>query len=349
MGDPVLSELGECVFLERDRIVLAHGDGGLLTHRLVEGLFLRYFDNEVLGQLADAAVLEMGGRRMAVTTDSFVVKPPVFPGGDIGKLAVAGTVNDLAVSGARPLYLTAGFILEEGLEISLLENVVRSMAATAKQAGVTIVAGDTKVVERGHGDGIYVNTTGIGVAVPEASLGYSRVAEGDLVVVSGSIGEHGMAVLLAREDFGFWTTVESDCAPLADLVLPLLERFPEIKFLRDPTRGGVATVVKEVALAAKVDVTLWSERIPVSPAVSGAAEVLGMDPLYLACEGRFVAFVGPDSVDELLGELRSHPLGSGARVIGEVHKGNGRVYLRNPFGGRKLLELPSGAQVPRIC
>ncbi|MGI9952680.1 hydrogenase expression/formation protein HypE [Moorellaceae bacterium AZ2] len=330
-------------------ITLAHGDGGELTHDLINRLFLKYFDHEALQPLNDAALLPAIPGRLALTTDSFVVKPLFFPGGNIGSLAVNGTVNDLAVSGARPLYLTLALILEEGLPLPTLEEVLAAVARAAREAGVGIVAGDTKVVERGHGDQIYINTTGLGVIADNLDLGVHRIRPGDVFMVSGSVGEHGLAVLSARENFGL-TGLQSDCAALHTLILPLLEAFPkEIKWLRDPTRGGLATAAKELALSAKMDVFLEEEAIPVSDSVRGGAEILGLDYLYLANEGKFCAVVDRTAAGEVLAFLQSHPLGRQATVIGEIREGTGRAILRTSLGATRELYLLSGLQLPRIC
>ncbi|MBC7325234.1 MAG: hydrogenase expression/formation protein HypE [Moorella sp. (in: Bacteria)] len=332
-----------------ETISLAHGDGGELTHRLISDLFLKYFRDEALQLLNDATLLPALPGRLALTTDSFVVKPLFFPGGNIGTLAVNGTVNDLAVSGARPLYLTVALILEEGLPLFLLEEVIAALAAAAREAGVAIVAGDTKVVERGHGDQIYINTTGLGLAADGIDLGCHRVQPGDALICSGAVGDHGLAVLAARENFGL-EGLRSDCAPLHTLILPLLEKFPgAIKWLRDPTRGGLATTVKELALSAGVDVILSEEAIPVHASVQGAAEILGLDYLYLANEGKFCAVVDSAAAPEMLTFLRRNPLGREAAVIGEIKKGSGRAFLRTTLGATRELYLLSGQQLPRIC
>lgn len=313
-------------------------------------MFLRYFDNPLLTSLTDAASFNPPcGARLALTTDSFVVSPLFFRGGDIGKLAVSGTVNDLAVSGASPLYLTAGFILEEGLPLAVLERVVASMAATAREAGVTVVAGDTKVVGRGQADKLFVNTTGLGVIPAGVDLGYERVSPGDAVVISGFIGDHGLAVLAARQDLGVTNAPASDVAPLNGLICPLLSAFPGVKLMRDPTRGGLATTLKEIALACGVDVWLDEAAVPIRPQTRGLAEMLGLDPLYLANEGKFVALVAADEADSFVAALRRHPLGEAAAIIGEVRPGGGHVYLRTPYGGTKRLEMLAGAPLPRIC
>lgn len=352
-----------------DRILLAHGDGGLLTHRLVRDLFLKGYGGPRLREQGDAAILDPVPR-MALTTDSFVVSPIFFPGGDIGKLAVTGTVNDLAVSGAVPRYLTAGFILEEGLEIARLARVVESMAATARDCQVEIVAGDTKVVGRGQADGLYINTSGVGFVLPGTDLRYDRIRGGDAVIINGSVGEHGLAVLSRREGLEFETPIVSDCAPLSGLIGPLLERFPGIRFMRDPTRGGVATTLKEIALSAGVDIVLKEAAIPVTDAASAAAEMLGLDPLYLANEGKVLVIAPEEDAAGILEFMRAHPLGRAAGIIGRVEGpagagaqpllvagtdalgGSGwcgRVYLRTVYGGTKQLDMLAGEQLPRIC
>ncbi|WP_258360755.1 hydrogenase expression/formation protein HypE [Moorella sulfitireducens (nom. illeg.)] len=332
-----------------ETISLAHGDGGELTHQLISDLFLRYFHDEALQPLNDAALLPFPAGRLALTTDSFVVKPLFFPGGNIGTLAVNGTVNDLAVSGARPLYLTVGLILEEGLPISVLEEVIVNIATAAREAGIAIVTGDTKVVEHGHGDLIYINTTGIGVVDDCINLDYRRIRPGDVIICSGSVGDHGLAVIAARENFGL-EGLKSDCAALHTLILPLLENFSStVKWLRDPTRGGLATTMKELAQSAQVNIILSEEAIPVHDNVRGGAEILGLDYLYLANEGKFCAVVDKIAVEDVLAFLRRHSLGREAAVIGEIKKGSGRVFLRTALGATRELYLLSGLQLPRIC
>lgn len=331
-----------------ERLLLAHGDGGILTHRLIQGLFQKYFRAPELMALTDAAVLP-GSERLALTTDSFVVNPLVFPGGDIGKLAIAGTVNDLAVSGAEAKYLTAAFILEEGLELSLLEKVVASMAATAHAAGVSIVTGDTKVVERGKGDGIYINTTGLGFMRTE-ELGYHRIQAGDKIILNGGIGEHGVAVLTERNQFKLSENLQSDCMPLNGLINRLLDHFgTEIKFMRDPTRGGLATTAKEIALSSGYDLWLEEASIPVRDEVRGATELLGLDPLYLANEGKVITIASPDSAAEIVSLMQDQPEGKGAAIIGEIRAGQGRVLLQTPLGGTRMVDMLAGAPLPRIC
>lgn len=331
-----------------ERLLLAHGDGGILTHQLIQGLFQKYFRAPELMALTDAAVLS-GTPDLALTTDSFVVNPLFFPGGDIGKLAIAGTVNDLAVSGAQAKYLTAAFILEEGLEISLLEKVVASMASTARTAGVSIVTGDTKVVERGKGDGIYINTTGLGL-VRKKELGYHRIQPGDKIILNGGIGEHGLAVLTERNQFRFSESIQSDCMPLNALITPLLDQFgTDIKFMRDPTRGGLATTAKEIALSGSCDLWLEETAIPVRDEVRGATEFLGLDPLYLANEGKVLTIAAPERAAEIVRFMHQLPEGKDAAIIGEVRIGQGQVFLQTPLGGTRILDMLAGAPLPRIC
>jgi hydrogenase expression/formation protein HypE len=333
-----------------ERITLAHGAGGKATHTLIEAVFLDAFDNPLLAPLEDQAVFDVGGARLAFTTDSYVVSPLFFPGGDIGDLAVNGTVNDLAVSGARPLYLSAGFILEEGFPVADLTRIVASMAAAARAAGVQVVTGDTKVVQRGHGDGCYINTAGVGVIERPVTLGASQARPGDVVLVSGPIGDHGVTIMLARGELDLESDITSDTAPLAGLVSALLDAAPGVRCLRDATRGGVATILNEVARAADVAVVVNEAAIPVRPEVRGASEILGLDPLYLACEGRLVAVVAPDDADAALAALREHPLGAGAAVIGRVKADPPTlVLLKTEFGGTRIVDLLIGDPLPRIC
>jgi hydrogenase expression/formation protein HypE len=336
--------------LKEERITLSHGSGGKATQTLIEAVFLEAFANPLLAPLEDGAVLTAHGGRLAFTTDSFVVSPLFFPGGDIGDLAVNGTVNDLAVSGARPLWLSAGFILEEGFPVADLERIVGSMAAAAERAGVQVVTGDTKVVQRGKADGCYVNTAGVGVIERPLELGVATARPGDAVIVSGPIGEHGITIMLARGELDIESSVESDTAPLNGLVERLLDAAPGVRGLRDATRGGVATICNEVARAAGVAVVVDEETVPVRPDVRGACELLGIDPLYVACEGRLVAIVDGDQVDAAMAALRSHPLGEGAAVIGRVKDDPpGLVLLKTSFGGTRIVDLLVGDPLPRIC
>jgi hydrogenase expression/formation protein HypE len=336
--------------LKEERITLSHGSGGKATQTLIEAVFLEGFSNPMLAPLEDGAVLTAHGGRLAFTTDSYVVSPLFFPGGDIGDLAVNGTVNDLAVSGARPLWLSAGFILEEGFPVADLERIVGSMAAAAERAGVQVVTGDTKVVQRGKADGCYVNTAGVGVIERPGELGVATARPGDAVIVSGPIGEHGITIMLARGELDIESEVESDTAPLNGLVERLLDAAPGVRGLRDATRGGVATICNEVARAAGVAVVVDEDSVPVRPDVRGACELLGIDPLYVACEGRLVAVVDGDQVDAAMAALRSHPLGQGAAVIGRVRDDPpGLVLLKTSFGGTRIVDLLVGDPLPRIC
>jgi hydrogenase expression/formation protein HypE len=336
--------------LKEERITLSHGSGGKATQTLIEAVFLEAFSNPLLAPLEDGAVLTAHGGRLAFTTDSYVVSPLFFPGGDIGDLAVNGTVNDLAVSGARPLWLSAGFILEEGFPVADLERIVGSMAAAAERAGVQVVTGDTKVVQRGKADGCYVNTAGVGVIERPLELGVATARPGDAVIVSGPIGEHGITVMLARGELDIESEVESDTAPLNGLVERLLDAAPGVRGLRDATRGGVATICNEVARAAGVAVVVDEDSVPVRPDVRGACELLGIDPLYVACEGRLVAVVDGDQADAAVAALRSHPLGEGAAVIGRVRDDPpGLVLLKTSFGGTRIVDLLVGDPLPRIC
>jgi hydrogenase expression/formation protein HypE len=336
--------------LKEERITLSHGSGGKATQTLIEAVFLEAFSNPLLAPLEDGAVLTAHGGRLAFTTDSYVVSPLFFPGGDIGDLAVNGTVNDLAVSGARPLWLSAGFILEEGFPVADLERIVGSMAAAAERAGVQVVTGDTKVVQRGKADGCYVNTAGVGVIERPVELGMATARPGDAVIVSGPIGEHGITVMLARGELDIESEVESDTAPLNGLVERLLDAAPGVRGLRDATRGGVATICNEVARAAGVAVVVDEDSVPVRPDVRGACELLGIDPLYVACEGRLVAVVDGDQADAAMAALRSHPLGEGAAVIGRVRDDPpGLVLLKTSFGGTRIVDLLVGDPLPRIC
>ncbi len=335
--------------VKEERITLSHGSGGKATQTLVEAIFLDAFRNPLLEPLEDAASFTVDGARLALTTDSYVVSPLFFPGGNIGDLAVNGTVNDLAVSGARPLYLTAGFILEEGFPVADLVQVVDSMRAAAQAAGVSIVTGDTKVVQRGKADGCYVNTAGVGV-VEHPGLGVATARPGDAVLVSGPIGEHGVTVMLARGELDIEADLVSDTAPLYGLTEALLTAVPGVRAMRDATRGGVATILNEVARAANVAVVVDEEAVPVGAEVRGASELLGIDPLYVACEGRFVAVVDGAQADVALAALRAQPGGEQAAIIGRVRADPpGLVLLNTTFGGTRICDLLVGDPLPRIC
>jgi hydrogenase expression/formation protein HypE len=327
---------------------LAHGNGGRLMRELIEQLFARHLGNPLLDVNSDAATLPITTGELLVTTDGFTVKPLEFPGGNIGSLAVHGTVNDLAVSGARPLYLTLNAFIEEGFELAQLERVVAGIARAARESGVAVVAGDTKVLPRGEGGGIYLATTGVGVRASAGRLGLDRVRDGDVILVSGPVGDHGTAVMLAREQFGLRGDLASDAAS----VLPLAEaiwRLPGLRFMRDPTRGGVATVAHEIARGAGLTARLTGAMIPVREPVAAVCEMLGYDPLYLACEGRVVAVVAADEADAALAAWRAVPAGCEAQIIGRVHTGRAQVVLETEFGGERLLEELEEDPLPRIC
>lgn len=334
-----------------ERITLAHGAGGKATHTLIEAVFLEAFRNPLLEPLDDGAALTTPAGRLAFTTDSFVVSPLFFPGGDIGDLAVNGTVNDLAMCGARPMHLSAGFILEEGFPVADLRRITASMAAAADAAGVTIVTGDTKVVQRGKADGCYVTTAGVGLLERDVTLSAANARPGDVVLVSGPVGDHGITVMLARGELDISADLVSDTAPLHGIAAALLDAAGDgVRLLRDATRGGVATICNEVATSSSVAVVLEERAIPVRPVVTGAAELLGIDPLYVACEGRFVAVVAPDRADAALAALKAHPLGEGAARIGTVGDDPpGLVLLRTGFGGTRIVDLLVGDPLPRIC
>ena len=340
---------------DHPHVVLGHGGGGALSHELIEHVFLPAFSNPLLDALGDSTVLDLapdlaGGGRLALSTDSYVVRPLFFPGGSIGDLAVNGTVNDLAMSGARPLVLTAGFILEEGLPIAELAWVVDAMARAARAAGVRIVAGDTKVVERGHGDGVYVNTAGLGVVPPGVVIDGAGLRPGDVVLASGTLGDHGMAIVSVREGLEFEALIASDSAPLHGLVAAMLEACPAIRMLRDPTRGGVATSLNEIARLAAVGIEIDERSIPVSPPVAAACEMLGLDPLLVANEGKLLAVVPAASADVVLAAMRAHEFGRAAVAIGRVVAEHPRtVVMKTALGARRVVPLPIGEQLPRIC
>jgi hydrogenase expression/formation protein HypE len=338
--------------LRDSRVTMAHGGGGKAMRDLVEAVFIAAFEPagmEDQARLTNPALAEPGAR-LALTTDSYVVTPMEFPGGDIGKIAVCGTVNDLAVGGARPLWLSAAFIIEEGTEIALLSRIVASMRAEADRAGVRIVTGDTKVVERGKGDGVFVTTTGVGVIPPGCDIGAHRIRPGDAVIVNGPLGNHGAAILAARGDLALTTTVQSDCAALGHLMQATLTAAPALSAARDATRGGVASALNELAAAAGVGIEIDEARLPLHPEVRGLCEVLGLDPLYLANEGTLVAFVPKEQAEAALAAMRALPEGRGATIIGSVSSRDpGRVFMRTAFGGLRLVDMLVGEQLPRIC
>jgi hydrogenase expression/formation protein HypE len=334
-----------------DRVQLGHGSGGKMSAALLKARFLPHFANDVLAQLGDAAVVQVNGQQLAISTDTFVVNPLEFPGGNIGSLAVHGTVNDLAMMGARPVYLAAGFVLEEGLRFDVLDRVVSAMGQAAQAAGVLLVTGDTKVVERGKADGVFINTTGIGLVAPDFTPGPGRARPGDAVLVSGPLGRHGIAIMTAREGIAFETEIQSDSA----ILYPLVERLraaagPDVHTLRDPTRGGIASALNEIAAASGVGIALVERHIPVPPAVAAACEMLGFDPLYVANEGVLVAFVPEPLAEAALAALRSHSLGHDAARIGRVVDTHpGMVVLETAIGGTRVVDMLPGDQLPRIC
>jgi hydrogenase expression/formation protein HypE len=332
-------------------IVMGHGGGGKLGNELVEHLFLPAFRNPELENLGDAAVLELGGGHLAMSTDSYVVQPLFFPGGSIGELAVNGTVNDLAVSGAEPKFLSASFILEEGFALAQLAAIVEAMAKAAATAGVKIVTGDTKVVERGHGDGCYINTAGIGLLRPGITVGPHRAQPGDAILVSGTIGDHGMAIMSVREGLEFESQIRSDCAALNGMIAEVLAAAgAAIHAMRDPTRGGLASTLNEIAAASGVGVEIDEPSLPVRPEVQSACELLGLDPIYVANEGKAVFFVAPEAVDEILAILRAHPLGKDAARIGTVTAKHKRMLVaRTAMGANRVIPIQIGEQLPRIC
>ena len=332
------------------QVMLAHGGGGKLMHQLIERMFVPTFDNSLLGARHDGATFNVNGSRLAFTTDSYVVSPLFFPGGDIGSLAINGTVNDLAMCGARPLYLSAGFILEEGLPMETLWRVAQSMRQAAAEAGVEIVTGDTKVVDKGKGDGVFINTAGVGVIEHALSISPASVRPGDAVLLSGDIGRHGIAIMAVREGLSFESEITSDCAPLAGLVGALIEAGIEIHCLRDLTRGGLASALVEIAEVARVNIKIDEIAIPIREDVRGACEILGFDPLYLANEGRFVAFVAAPDAEPALSIMSSHPFGVGASIIGEVAEASSAVVtLKSRIGATRIVDMFTGEQLPRIC
>ncbi len=353
---------GSCALpiFEHKNIVLGHGSGGKLTSELIDKLFLRAFANPILDKLDDQAVLQINGARLAFTTDSFVVTPIFFPGGDIGTLAINGTVNDLAMSGARPLYLAAAFILEEGLPAEELRRIVDSMGAAARDAGVQLVTGDTKVVNRGKGDKLFITTTGIGAIERDVNISASRARPGDKILLSGYIGDHGMAIMSKRENLEFEGAIESDCAALHGLVDRMLDACDTfaadldsdhpLHCMRDPTRGGVATTLNEIASQSKVGMFLHEDQIPVRESVQGACEILGLDPLYVANEGKLIAIIAAEAADAVLQRMQDHPLGRDAKMIGEVVSEHpGMVRMETRVGGTRILDVMFGEQLPRIC
>ncbi len=334
----------------RDTILLGHGSGGKLSAALIRDVFLPAFQSPILGRLDDQAIVDVNGQRLAMTTDSFVVKPLFFPGGDIGSLAVYGTVNDLAMGGAIPLFLSVAFIIEEGFALEELRRVVDSMQQAAANAGVQIVTGDTKVVEKGKGDGLFINTTGIGVVPEGVELSADRARPGDKVILSGSIGDHGIAILAQREGLEFETQIVSDSSPLHGLVAEMLSVTRDIRCMRDPTRGGVSSTLNEIAQQSRVGIELQESALPIHEQVKGACELLGLDPLYVANEGKLIAIVPPEVAEAVLQVVRRHPHGAEAQIIGTVTEKNaGVVTMKTPLGTTRMVDMLAGDQLPRIC
>jgi hydrogenase expression/formation protein HypE len=336
---------------EPERILLAHGGGGQLQNQLIRERILPKLRNDVLGELGDSAHLELSSNAICFTTDSYVVKPLFFKGGDIGKLAICGTVNDLAVSGSRPLALSLALIIEEGFEIGLLDRILQSISETAEHNHVNIVTGDTKTVDHGSADGIFINTAGIGLKLPGVELGLGRIEVGDKILINGTIGDHGMTIVSQREGISFESPLASDCAGLAELTCRLFENVPGIKFMRDPTRGGLAAILNEIVEGSRRSVEVEERQIPVRPAVQAAADMLGFDVLNAANEGKFVAVVSPEAAPECLRICREHPLGAEARIIGEVVETRDvpLVEMKTKIGGRRIVQMPYGRELPRIC
>ncbi|MCX5688002.1 MAG: hydrogenase expression/formation protein HypE [Candidatus Omnitrophica bacterium] len=329
-------------------ITLSHGSGGKMMQDLIKDLFLKNLGNPFLNELGDAAFLNCRTKKLTYTTDSFVVKPLFFPGGDIGKLSVCGTVNDLAVSGAMPRYLSCGIIVEDGFSYAILEKITISIRDTCKFAGVNIVAGDFKVVEKGAIDGMFINTSGIGEVLNNSEIAIPRIRPGDKIIISGTIGDHAASILLAREDLKFKTRIKSDCSPLNKLVSSIICR--DIKFMRDPTRGGLATTLNEISLASGYNIAIEESSIPINKSVRVLCEILGFDPLYMANEGKLIAIVSKDVAANVLAKMKKHALGRDARIIGEVKKEKDKkVYLKTQSGGLRILDMITGEQLPRIC
>jgi hydrogenase expression/formation protein HypE len=344
------SRFGQRLDLRRGRVDMTHGSGGRAMAQLVDELFIRHFDNELLRQGNDQALFPVGSGRMVMSVDGHVISPLFFPGGDIGSLAVHGTLNDVAMSGARPLYLSAGFILEEGFPLGDLDRIVASMARASREAGVPVVTGDTKVVERGKGDGVFITTTGVGMVPEGLTISGERARPGDAILLSGPIGNHGVAIMSSRENLEFETTIESDSAALHELVASMVDAAPGIHCLRDPTRGGLATTLNELARQSGVGMQLDETEIPMDEQVAAACELLGLDPLYVANEGKLVCICRAEDAGRLLDVMHAHPLGERAARIGEVTEdANGFVQMQTRFGGNRIVDWLSGEQLPRIC
>ena len=336
---------------DNDRILLAHGGGGQLSSSFLRRFILPNFDNDILSELGDSASLNLDTKSICFTTDSYVVKPLFFNGGDIGKLAICGTVNDLAVAGSRPVAISLSLILAEGLEFDVLEKILKSAAEAAKQSNVRIVTGDTKTVESGSADKIFINTAGIGEKLDGVELGFDKIAPGDKIIINGTVGDHGMTIMSQRQGISFESPMQSDCAPLADLTCELLQKTNAIKFMRDPTRGGLAATLNEMATGSSLSINIRETQIPVDPTVQAAADMLGFDLLTIANEGKFIAVVTPESADTCLDICRSHPLGKNAVVIGEIIETRDvpLVEMTTRIGGKRIVAMPYGRELPRIC
>jgi hydrogenase expression/formation protein HypE len=336
--------------MRADRILLAHGSGGTMMRELIDDVFVREFEEDALSRLDDAASLPFPGNRIAMSTDTYVVNPVFFPGGDIGKLAICGTVNDVATSGATPLYISVGFVLEEGFPVDDLRRILESMRDSAREAGVHIVTGDTKVVEKGHGDGIFINTAGVGVLAEGVDLSGSYVKPGDKVLLSGTLGDHGIAIVSTREGLEFETSIETDAAPLNALVANVLAAAPNARCFRDPTRGGLASTLNEIAEASRVSITVQETAIPVKAQVRGASEMLGYDVFQVANEGKMIAIVPADEADAALAAMKTSPYGEDAAIIGQsAEEHPGKVYVDTSFGATRIMDMLVGEQLPRIC
>ena len=336
--------------MKPDKILLDHGSGGKMSHRLTASLLLPAFDNPALAMLDDGATLRVAGGRIAFSTDTYVVDPLFFPGGSIGDLAINGTVNDVAMCGAAPLYLSVGMVIEEGFPMADLERVVAEMGRAARLAGVTVVTGDTKVVPKGAADKIFINTAGIGVVDENVNVSGANARPGDMVILSGTMADHGMTILTQRQGLAFESDIKSDSAPLNHMVADILGTGCDIHVLRDPTRGGVGTTLNEIADKSKAGIRIYEDRLPVRPAVSGICEILGFDPLYVANEGKLLAFVPADQADHVLTVVQRSPYGKDACIIGEVtHDHPGRVFMRTRIGGERIVDMLTGEQLPRIC
>ena len=335
---------------DNDKIMLSHGSGGILTNKLIKDIFLKHFDNAFLNVLHDGAILNLIGNNIAFTTDSYVVNPLFFPGGDIGSLSVNGTVNDLAMCGARPVYISTGFIIEEGFSIAELDKIAASMKNAANIAGVQIVTGDTKVVEHGKGDKIFINTSGIGIIDEDVHISPQNCSVGDNIIINGKIAEHGIAIISSREGFQFESEICSDCSPLNELVEVILNTSKNVHTLRDPTRGGIAGVLNEIATSANVEIIIDENKIPISQQVNAACEIIGFDPLYIANEGKVIVFVSQDDTEKVLNAMKLHPLGKESSVIGKVTAVQpGLVKMRTAIGSMRIVDMPYGEQLPRIC